>query len=908
MKLVAIAILVAALGPQASGGGIGNSETNEGDVTPDPNTASAEAGPDLFTTEGTSVVFQGTATPGVGWSSLWTDSMDTYPAGSISTPWTDEAVPPSTATISSSTFHGTSGNSLRLYDPDTTSAGLASRSLGYDRVDVRVWALTTVTTGWSTLILRSDTAWSAVRAGFGGNGVFLYDGCPSSFGIDSPVAYLANVWYELRIVADATTDTYDFYVNGTTIASGRPLCSPSTSFTDIVPCSAGSFISTSYWDDFAVDVLQPLPITEYRWDYNSAVDSDGDGNFTNDADALTPSATAVYGDNGDYLVTLTVTDTSAAQASDSLIVHVSNVPPQLNASAASPVSVTRGVNLSLQAQDPGSDDLTLDWYWDDGATATVTYLNGVGPDPPLSPEGTSPFLVSNASHHDFPGAGLHRVIINVTDDDGDMVSTTIDVDVKDTPLTALGVGVPSFAGATTYINESTSLGLSPTDRSASGINSSYYQVDGGSPIMYSAPFVLRSPGLHNVSFWSMDNLGGNGTPESMLLYVDNGPPTTNLTVSGVFFQLGDDMWILPSSTLSFQATDTGSGVAESWVRTWDGVGWSSWGPAPAFLVPPVAFGSFSVEIYSVDRLDQPEDPTAASFIVDGAPPVSSLQAGEPKSSDWVTNTTPLTILATDLGVGVRQLSYRWWHAGAWSPWMVTTDTVSLRLNAGGGLYYVEYSGIDNLGNAEPVNNQSLRVDTSPPALSVRVDYSETDYELTVSVVASDDGVGLSSVQYRVDGGQWTDYTSPLTVRGKAPSAIEFRATDSLGNSMSRGPEVLAPRYTNLKPLLSAVLALVLGVLGALLVRRRSRRKVAIAVLGGFVLLEVAVGVVSYATDFLRVPPWLGAGSIANLAITVVGIAVMATLTRPGRSSESALNPTQNPTPQEEPIPPTPPPA
>lgn len=44
----------------------------------------------------------------------------------------------------------------------------------------------------------------------------------------------------------------------------------------------------------------------YKWDFDSNVDSDGDGNFTNDVDAEGPTPTHVYGDNGIYDLTLTV--------------------------------------------------------------------------------------------------------------------------------------------------------------------------------------------------------------------------------------------------------------------------------------------------------------------------------------------------------------------------------------------------------------------------------------------------------------------------------------------------------------------------------------------------------------------------------------------------------------------------
>jgi outer membrane protein assembly factor BamB len=48
-------------------------------------------------------------------------------------------------------------------------------------------------------------------------------------------------------------------------------------------------------------------IRSYKWDFDSNVDSDSDGNYTNDVDAEGPTPSHIYGDNGIYEVTFTVT-------------------------------------------------------------------------------------------------------------------------------------------------------------------------------------------------------------------------------------------------------------------------------------------------------------------------------------------------------------------------------------------------------------------------------------------------------------------------------------------------------------------------------------------------------------------------------------------------------------------------
>ncbi len=72
------------------------------------------------------------------------------------------------------------------------------------------------------------------------------------------------------------------------------------------------------------------------------------------------------------------------------------------------------------ASDPGSDDLTFTWYWDDATpdTKTAYFNDGVGPDPYPSPDGIYPVLVLDVQGHVFASSGIYNVQLTVEDDDG----------------------------------------------------------------------------------------------------------------------------------------------------------------------------------------------------------------------------------------------------------------------------------------------------------------------------------------------------------------------------------------------------------------------------------------------------------------------------------------------------------
>lgn len=80
------------------------------------------------------------------------------------------------------------------------------------------------------------------------------------------------------------------------------------------------------------------------------------------------------------------------------------------------------ITFESDASDPGSDDLTFTWYWDDATPDTVTtYFNdGVNPDPYPSPDGIYPFMAHDLQKHIFMTSDNFNVQLTVDDDDGGM--------------------------------------------------------------------------------------------------------------------------------------------------------------------------------------------------------------------------------------------------------------------------------------------------------------------------------------------------------------------------------------------------------------------------------------------------------------------------------------------------------
>ena len=136
----------------------------------------------------------------------------------------------------------------------------------------------------------------------------------------------------------------------------------------------------------------------------------------------------VFGDNGEYTVTVCVTDDDGGLGCDSFLVSVNNVDPTAEIDLSGTVlidgvptflaHVGDPVDFNGRSTDPGSDDLDLIWDWDDGSSTTTAYLvNPPDPDPFPSPS-VQPRDVKDVLDHTYADACLYEVRFWAEDDDG----------------------------------------------------------------------------------------------------------------------------------------------------------------------------------------------------------------------------------------------------------------------------------------------------------------------------------------------------------------------------------------------------------------------------------------------------------------------------------------------------------
>jgi hypothetical protein len=160
----------------------------------------------------------------------------------------------------------------------------------------------------------------------------------------------------------------------------------------------------------------------------------GDG-FTESLSTLTDRTfdlSHTYADNGDYTISITVTDDDAGTNSDSFVVTVNNVNPTTE--AGDPDSVDEGTLYSYVAtfEDPGFDCDTCGTLED--FTATVDWGDNTGVEP-LTVDETpgSPGVLTQGTasgDHTFADNGIYTVTVTVTDDDTEVGIDTFEITVN----------------------------------------------------------------------------------------------------------------------------------------------------------------------------------------------------------------------------------------------------------------------------------------------------------------------------------------------------------------------------------------------------------------------------------------------------------------------------------------------
>lgn len=223
--------------------------------------------------------------------------------------------------------------------------------------------------------------------------------------------------------------------------------SATVNVTNVAPTASVSSISAQP-ENTAVSLTGV--VTDAGWeDPLSATVDWGDGNVepvSGATEHVRPDATLsfgashVYGDDGTFTVTVCPSDDDTTGTCVSTSASIGNVIPTatidetgttlVNGVPTFIASIGVPVPFSGRTTDPGSDDLTTAWDWDDGAPApdvsTLWLVNPPLADPQPSPS-IQPRDVTDDEPHAFADACFYTVGFSSTDDGGAAANDSVQV-------------------------------------------------------------------------------------------------------------------------------------------------------------------------------------------------------------------------------------------------------------------------------------------------------------------------------------------------------------------------------------------------------------------------------------------------------------------------------------------------
>jgi len=201
-------------------------------------------------------------------------------------------------------------------------------------------------------------------------------------------------------------------------------------------------------------------------------------------------------------------------------------------------------------------------------------------------------------------------------------------------------------------------------------------------------------------------------------------------------------------------------------------------------------GTYYYYIWTVDSFGNTNKSRTYSFTIEPSlPPSSRLQVTQ-HSGSYISSVSNFRLQGVD-NSGLWRVHYRIDNGQIKSSEL--NDEMHFQINSLNGYqpgkHTIEYWATDLVGNEECHKVVTYCLDVEGP--NVLLDFGGpkymniTEYYITSStsiiLAAEDDGCGVNGIIYKVDNGNWHEYTEPITIREEGVHWLVYSSTDNLGN-------------------------------------------------------------------------------------------------------------------------------
>jgi len=349
--------------------------------------------------------------------------------------------------------------------------------------------------------------------------------------------------------------------------------------------------------------------------------------------------------------------------------------------------------------------------------------------------------------------GSHKITYYSSDNAGNIETTNTGyVNIETTNPTTAQTNLQA-GNNVGWTNVPVTVTLTPADTGGSGLASTMYKIDGGSPIAYTVPFVVSSVGSHTITYYSTDNAGNVEVTKTGYVNIDTALPTTAQSGLQAANNVG---WTNVPVTVTLTPADTGgSGLASTMYKI-------DAATPVAYTVPFVVsgVGQHTVTYYSTDNAGNVEATNAGYVNIETTSPVttaSGLQADN--HSGWRTTSQSVTLTAADTG-GSGMLAVTYTLDGGAPQFYSNPFTV-----AGDASHTVTYYATDAAGNVEATKTGYVNIDSTKPLTTATGLQATSDSGWALgaqnfTLAASDGGSGIAATYYTLDGRRPADLHEP----------------------------------------------------------------------------------------------------------------------------------------------------
>jgi len=173
-----------------------------------------------------------------------------------------------------------------------------------------------------------------------------------------------------------------------------------------------------------------------------------------------------------------------------------------------------------------------------------------------------------------------------------------------------------------------------------------------------------------------------------------------------------------------------------------------------------------------------------NFLIDSAPPTTTHTfSGIDGLNGWYKSSVTVTLTASDNGgSGVHYTMYRI-DGTIWRiyslPFTIYTEGTST----------IDYYSADKSGNVENVNVETVHIDTVSPETTISFVgsfglNSWYNSQVHVTLTATDSTSGFQRTVYRIDDGDWQDYSGTFQIFDDGIYSLEYYSEDNAGNAGS----------------------------------------------------------------------------------------------------------------------------